>query len=60
MYSRVRNRRRAGNKRRALEKLAKRINVGPWINVGYEENVQIYITKNPSNLKISVDPGKKI
>ena len=28
-YSTVRNRRRAGNKRRALEKLAKRINVGP-------------------------------
>jgi hypothetical protein len=28
------------------------------INVGHEENVQIYVTKSPSNLKISVDPGK--
>jgi hypothetical protein len=28
------------------------------INVGHEQNVQIYVTKNPSNLKISVDPGK--
>ena len=38
--------------------LSKRINVGPWINVGHEQNVQIHVTKNPSNLKISVDPGK--
>ena len=32
------------NKRRALNK--------------HKLNVQIYVTKNPSNLKISVDPGK--
>ena len=38
--------------------LSKRINVGPWINVGHEQNVQIYVTKNLSNLKIFVDPGK--
>ena len=34
------------NKRRAL------------ISVGHEQNVQIYVTKNPLNLKISVDSGK--
>ena len=28
------------------------------INVGHEQNVQIHVTKNPSNLKISVDPEK--
>ena len=38
--------------------MSKRINIGPWINVGHEQNVQIYVTKNQSNLKISVDPGK--
>ena len=35
-----------------MENLSKRI------NVGYEQNVQIHVTKNPSNLKISLDPGK--
>ena len=35
-----------------LENLSKRI------NVGHEQNMQIYVTKNPLNLKISVDPGK--
>ena len=39
-------------------KFVKKINIGPWINVGREQNVQIYVTKNPSDLKISVDPGK--
>ena len=34
------------------------INVGPWINVGHAKNVQVYVTKNASNLKISVEPGK--
>ena len=34
------------------------IDVGPWINVGYEQKVHIHVTKKPSNLKISVDPGK--
>ena len=34
------------------------IDVGQGINVGHEQNVQIYVTKNPSNLKIFVDPGK--
>ena len=43
---------------RPLEKFQKIINVGPWISVGHEQNVQIYVTKNPLNLKISVDPGK--
>ena len=38
--------------------MSKRINVGPSINVGHEQNVQIYVTKNPSNLKISVDPAE--
>ena len=42
-----------------MENLSKRINVEPWIKVGHEQNVQIYVTKTPSNLKISVDPGKK-
>ena len=28
-----------------------RINVGPLINVGHEQNVQSYVTKKPSNLK---------
>ena len=37
--------------------MSKRISVGPWINVGHEKKVQIYVTKTPSNLKISVDPG---
>ena len=41
-----------------MENLKKRINVGPWINVGYEKNVESYVTKNPSNLKISVGHGK--
>ena len=40
-------------------KFAKRINIGPWINVGHEQNVQSYVTKNPSNLKISLGHGKK-
>ena len=39
-------------------KFVKKINVGPWINVGHEQNVQSYVTKNPSNLKISVGHGK--
>ena len=26
-------------------KFVKRINVGPWISVGHEQNVQIYVTK---------------
>ena len=34
------------------------IDVGPWINVGHEQKVHIYVTKKPSNLKISVEPGK--
>ena len=34
------------------------IDVGPWISVGHEQNVQIYVTKNPLILKISVDPCK--
>ena len=41
-----------------LNTLESGIDVGPWINVGHEQNVQIYVTKNPLNLKISVDPGK--
>ena len=28
------------------------------IDVGHEQNVQSYVTKNPSNLKMSVDHGK--
>ena len=28
------------------------------LNIGHEQNVQIYVTKKPLNLKISVDPGK--
>ena len=39
-------------------KFVKKINVGPQINVGHEQNVQSYVTKNPSNLKISVGYGK--
>ena len=35
-------------------KFVKKNNVGPWINVGHE----IYVTKNPSNLKISVSLGQ--
>ena len=42
-----------------MENLSKRINVGPWINVGHEQNVQSFVTKNPSNLKISVGHEKK-
>jgi hypothetical protein len=38
--------------------LSKRINVGPGINEGHEQNVQRYVTKNPSNLKNSVGHGK--
>jgi hypothetical protein len=38
--------------------LSKRINVGPGIKVGHEQNVQIYVTKKPLNLKISVGHGK--
>ena len=34
------------------EKLVKRIYVGPWRNVGHEQNVQSYVTKNLSNLEI--------
>ena len=34
------------NKRRALNKHR------------HEQNVQIYVTKNPTNLKIFVDPGQ--
>ena len=34
------------------------IDVGQGINVGHEENVQSYVTKNPSNLKISVGHRK--
>ena len=26
--------------------------------LGHEQNVQIYVTKNPSNLKTFVEPGK--
>ena len=36
-YSRVRNIRRAGNKRSRLENLSKRINIGPGINLGPEK-----------------------
>ena len=47
------------------------ITVGPGIfvkknkhkgepSIRHEQNVQIYVSKTPSNLKISVDPGKKI
>ena len=39
-------------------KFVKIINVGPWINVGHEQDVQIDVTKTQSNFKISVDPGK--
>ena len=39
---------------RPWEKFHNLINIGPWINVGHEQNVQIYVTKNPSNLKIYV------
>ena len=38
------------------------INVGPGKfvkkNIGHEQNVQSYVTKNPSNLKKSVGHGK--
>ena len=36
------------------------INVGPWISVGREQNMQSYVTKNlkPENLKIYVDHEK--
>ena len=34
------------------------INVGPWLSVGHEQNLQSYVTKNPSNLKISAGHGK--
>ena len=40
------------------EKFQNLINVGPWIKVGHEINVQSYVTKNPSNLKISVGHEK--
>ena len=36
-----------------MDNLSKRINVGPWINVGHEQNMQIYITKKLLKLKIS-------
>ena len=29
------------------------------MNIGHEQNVQIYFTKKTSKLRISVDPGKK-
>ena len=38
--------------------LAKRINIGPWINVGHKENVKNYVEKNLSNLKVSICHGK--
>ena len=56
-YSRVLNRCMAGNNCRAW-KIVRRLNVGPLINAGHEQNVQIYVTKNPPNLKISVELGK--
>ena len=30
-------------------KFVKKINVGPWISIGHEQNVQIYVTKNQLN-----------
>ena len=39
-------------------KFAKKNKVGPWINIGHEQNSQSYVIKNPSNLKISVGQGK--
>ena len=39
--------------------MSKRLNVGSWINVGHEQNVQTYVTKKPSNLKIFEGCGKK-
>ena len=41
-----------------MENLSKRINVGPGINVGHEQNMQSYVTKNPINLKIFGSHGK--
>ena len=41
-------------------KFVKKINVGPQINVGHEQNVQSYVTKNPSNLKTFVGHGKNL
>ena len=41
-----------------LENLSKRINVGPLINVGQEQNVQKLCYKKTSNLKISLGHGK--
>ena len=39
-------------------KFVKKNKHGVWLNVGHEQNVQVYVTKNPLSLKISVDPGK--
>ena len=39
-------------------KFVKKINVGPWINVGHKQNVQSYVAKNPTKLKVSVDHEK--
>ena len=39
--------------------VGQRIIVGPGrIIVAHKQNVQSYVTKNPSNLKIFIDPGK--
>ena len=40
------------NLRPGLENLSKRI------NIGHEQNVQSYVTKKPSNWKISIGHGK--
>ena len=40
-----------------MKNLAKRINIGPWINVGHKENVKVML-KNPLNLKLFIGHGK--
>ena len=39
--------------------LAKRINIGPWINVGHKENVKNYVEKKPIKLESIHMPWKK-
>ena len=59
LYSRVRNRRRAGNKRKAW-KFGKN-NKCRALNVWYEQNVQSYVEKKTLNLYINIcRPWKKI
>ena len=42
----------------SISKCNNLITLESGINVGHEQNVQSYVTKNPSNLKISLGHGK--